>query len=265
DDYVVSIVMYINADIEGAFCISSGKDMAVFKGNGWSEEIAEFYKIQDYKAYLWLSHSRFPTNTPGWWGGAHPFSILDWAVVHNGEITSYGTNKRYLETFGYKCTLLTDTEVLAYLFDLLVRRHKIPVPIATMAFNPPLYEKIDLMPKSLQLALKNIRITYRSAMVNGPFSIIVGRSLPKPMLIGLTDRKKLRPQVAALSDDENTLFIASEEAAMKSVVLDSRFNVNYHKVWMPSSGTPIIGIMNEGLVRKGIERPFEGYNLAISE
>lgn len=265
NDYVVSIVMHVNANIEGAFCISSGKDMAVFKGNGWSEEIADFYRIQDYKAYLWTSHSRFPTNSPGWWGGAHPFSILDWSVVHNGEITSYGTNKRYLETFGYKCTLLTDTEVLAYLFDLLVRRHKIPVPIATIAFNPPLYDKIELMDKKYQLALKNIRITYRSAMVNGPFSIIVGRSLPKPSIISLTDRKKLRPQVVALSEDENTIYIASEEAAIKSVVLDPKFKADYNKVWMPSAGKPVIGVMGEGIIKTGVEDPFEGYQLSIME
>ena len=98
DDYIVDIVMHVNVNIEGAFCMSSGKNMDVFKGNGWSYEVADFYQIQNYKAYMWLGHSRFPTNTPGWWGGAHPFSLLDWAVVHNGEITSYGTNKRFLET-----------------------------------------------------------------------------------------------------------------------------------------------------------------------
>jgi glutamate synthase domain-containing protein 1 len=55
---------------------------------------------------------------PGWWGGAHPFNIFDWTVVHNGELSSYGINRRYLEMYGYKCTLQTDTEVLAYAFDL---------------------------------------------------------------------------------------------------------------------------------------------------
>jgi glutamate synthase domain-containing protein 1 len=265
DDYMVNLVMQINSQMKGACVMSSGKNMAVFKGNGWSEEIAEFYKIQDYKAYLWLAHSRFPTNTPGTWFGSHPFSLLDWAVVHNGEITSYGTNKRYLETFGYKCTLLTDTEVLSYLFDLLVRRHKIPLPIATIAFNPPLYNKIDMLEKKYQLALKNIRITYRSAMVNGPFSILVGRSLPEPTLIGLTDRKKLRPQVAALSVDGNTLYMASEEAAMRSAVLNPKFKADYEKVWMPSAGKPIIGVLGKGILKYGNEEPFEGYKLMITE
>lgn len=265
DDYVVDLVMHVNARIPGAFIMSSGKNMAVFKGNGWSYEIADYYRIRDYEAYLWLAHSRFPTNTPGWWGGAHPFSLLDWAVVHNGEITSYGTNKRYLEMNGYQCTLLTDTEVLAYLFDLLARRHQIPLPIATLAFNPPLHEKIALMPSAQQAVMKNVRMTYRSAMVNGPFSILVAKEKPVPTLIGLMDRKKLRPQVAALSDDGNTVFIASEEASFRRLALGSTFQRDFERVWFPKAGTPIIVRQGEGIQRWGMEEPFEGIELAIEE
>ena len=97
DDYVVERVMEINTRIDGAFVFSSGKNMGVFKGVGYPEDIAQYFGLEDYEGYLWTAHGRFPTNTPGWWGGAHPFNILDWTVVHNGEISSYGTNRRYLE------------------------------------------------------------------------------------------------------------------------------------------------------------------------
>ena len=144
DEAVKEIMMYINCSIKGAFCLSGGKDMAVFKGNGWATEIAEFYRIKDIKAYMWSAHSRFPTNTPGWWGGAHPFSLFGHAVVHNGEITSYGTNVNYLKEFGYECKLLTDTEVLAYIFDYLVRKcsypERIAQRIATHRTGPSLLE-----------------------------------------------------------------------------------------------------------------------------
>jgi len=65
DEAVKDIAMYINCSIRGAFCLSSGKNMAVFKGSGWAEEIADFYRIKEIKAYMWSAHSRFPTNTPG--------------------------------------------------------------------------------------------------------------------------------------------------------------------------------------------------------
>jgi len=137
DDYVAAEVFRINAEVPGAFVMSSGKDMAVFKGNGWSHEIAAFFGVEGYEAQLWLGHSRFPTNSPGWWGGAHPFNILDLSIVHNGEITSYGTNRRFVEMWGYKCTLLTDSEVIAYILDLLLRRQRLPELVACAALAPP--------------------------------------------------------------------------------------------------------------------------------
>ncbi|MBD3196821.1 MAG: hypothetical protein GF317_17320 [Candidatus Lokiarchaeota archaeon] len=263
DEQIVKIVMEINEKFDGAFVMSSGKNMGVFKGNGWSHEVANFYKIEEYKAYMWLAHSRFPTNTPGWWGGAHPFNLLGTSVVHNGEITSYGTNMRYLESFNYKCTLFTDTEVIAYLFDLLVRRHKIPVPIASLALAPPLFSQIEKMEEKYQIALKNIRSTYRSAMLNGPFSIVVGLTDPKPTLIGLSDRKKLRPLVAGISDEGNSIYLSSEEASFRRLMLNRDTDFKFKEIWHPNSGTAIIAKIGEGLIRDGREKPFEKINLKV--
>jgi glutamate synthase domain-containing protein 1 len=263
DDQMVDLVMHINERFEGAFVMSSGKNMGVFKGNGWSYEIAEYYKIADYKAYMWLAHSRFPTNTPGWWGGAHPFNILGTSVVHNGEITSYGTNMRYLESFGYKCTLLTDTEVIAYLFDLLVRKHKLPIPIASIALAPPLFNEIDRMDKKLQIALKNVRATYRSAMLNGPFSVVVGYNDPIPTIIGLSDRKKLRPMVAAISEDDNTVYLSSEEASFKRLMLNGDSMLKFKEIWHPRSGTAVVARLGDGLIQNGLEKPFEKLKLSV--
>ena len=129
DDYVAGCVMRINSEFAGAFVFSSGKDMGAFKAVGYPQEVGEFYKLDTYKGYIWTAHGRFPTNTPGWWGGAHPFTLLDWSIVHNGEISSYGANRRYLEMFGYKCTLQTDTEAITYMFDLMLRKHQLPLNV----------------------------------------------------------------------------------------------------------------------------------------
>ena len=101
--------------------------MAVFKGVGYPEDVADFFCLEKYQGYIWTAHGRFPTNTPGWWGGAHPFTILDWTVVHNGEISSVRHQpSRYLESSATICTMQTDTEVVAYAVDLLMRRHGLP-------------------------------------------------------------------------------------------------------------------------------------------
>ena len=108
DEFVSRAVMKINAQMDGAYVFSSGKNMGAFKAVGFPEDVSRFYRLEEYQAYQWTAHGRYPTNTPGWWGGAHPFGLLDYTVVHNGEISSYDANRRFIEMFGYKCTLQTD-------------------------------------------------------------------------------------------------------------------------------------------------------------
>ena len=190
EDIITHLVMSVNTEKKGALIFSSGKNMGVFKASGWPEDVADFYGIQDYRGYLWLGHNRYPTNTPGWWGGAHPFNLLGWSVVHNGEITSYGTNQRYIQSFGYHCTMFTDTEVVAYLFDLLVRKHQLPEDLAVKALAPPFWDEIDMMEEKERELNTAIRLTYGPALMNGPFAIVVARP---DMMLGITDWIKLHP------------------------------------------------------------------------
>lgn len=230
EDMIISLVIKINTEINGALVYSSGKNIGVFKASGWPEEVADFYRIQNYEGYIWLAHNRYPTNTSGWWGGAHPFNLLDWSVIHNGEITSYGTNRRYLESFGYECTMLTDTEVVAYLSDLLGRRHNLPPDMVVKALAPPFWDDIDLMPEKEKELYTALRMTYGPAMMNGPFAIVVAKP---EYIVGFTDRIKLRPMVAAESGDR--LYISSEEAAIRTMAPE------LDKVWMPAAGEPVVG------------------------
>jgi glutamate synthase domain-containing protein 1 len=233
EDYVIDAVMMINATVEGAFIFSSGKNMGAFKAVGYPEDVGVFYRLDEYEGYTWIGHGRFPTNTPGWWGGAHPFTILDFALVHNGEISSYGINKRYLESFGYKCTMLTDTEVGAYAFDLLLRKHKMPAEMACKVLSAPFWAEIDRMSEKDDPKAKvyeALRMVYSGILLNGPFAFVVGHANG---MIALSDRVKLRPMIAARKDD--MLYVASEEAAVREV------SPQLDKVWNPKAGEPVIG------------------------
>lgn len=237
DDYVREYVMRINTETGRAFVFSSGKNMGVFKGVGYPEDIAEYFCLEDYEGYIWTCHGRFPTNTPGWWGGAHPFSILDWTVVHNGELSSYGTNKRYLEMYGYKCTMQTDTEVLAYAFDLLMRRQRLPIEVVAEILAPPFWNEIDRAEPKKASMLRTLRQTYGSLLMNGPFSVIVAH---EGEMIGLTDRIKLRPLVAGTNGEY--LYISSEESAIRLV------SPQLEGCWNPRGGEPVIGRVGEHIV-----------------
>lgn len=229
DDFVVKSVMRVNSEIEGAYIFSSGRNMGAFKGVGNPGEIAEFFALEEYEGYIWTGHTRFPTNTPGWWGGAHPFTLLDWSIVHNGEISSYGINKRYLEMFGYKLTLLTDTEVAAYLLDLLIRKHGLDVKTACTILAAPFWKDIDEMEDGEKEFHTALRLVYGSALLNGPFSLIFGHSRG---LVGINDRIKLRPLVAATKDE--VVYISSEESAIREICPAP------DRVWAPRAGEPVI-------------------------
>ncbi len=235
DDYVVARVMEINTSANNSFVFSSGKNMAVFKGVGYPEEIAEYFRLEQYKAYIWTAHGRFPTNTVAWWGGAHPFSILDWTVVHNGEISSYGINRRYLEQFGYICTMQTDTEVIAYAVDLLMRKHNLPLEIAVKVLAAPFWEDIERMSNSEQRLMRALRQTYGSLLLNGPFAIVIAHN---GEMIGLTDRIRLRPLTVGEKGD--MLYLSSEESAIRLI------SPNLNKAWSPAGGEPVICRLTPG-------------------
>jgi glutamate synthase domain-containing protein 1 len=245
EDYVVNKVMWANTKIENAYVFSSGKNMGCFKGVGYPEEIGEYFMLDRiYRAYTWTVHGRFPTNTQAWWGGAHPFSLLETTVVHNGEISSYGTNRWYLEMYGYACTLQTDTEVIAYAADLLMRKQHLPISIVAKILAPPIWNSIDTMNEKEKKLLTTLRMVYGPLLMNGPFSIIIGQT---GKMIGLTDRIRLRPLTAATRG--SMFYLSSEEASIRliSPELDS--------VWTPNGGEPVVSELNsKGMVMNEIIR-----------
>ncbi|MBS3969512.1 MAG: glutamine amidotransferase family protein [Clostridia bacterium] len=230
DDYVIGHVMHINSNIQGAYVFSSGKNMGVFKGVGTPEEIYDFYCLDEYEAYCWIAHNRFPTNTPGWWGGAHPMNLLGWSIVHNGEISSYGINRRYLEIFGYKCNLQTDSEVVVYLLDLLIRQHGLSIEDATRVLAPPYWSEIKRMKNNIERnRLIGLKTTYESAMLNGPFAILCAHDNG---LFSLTDNTKLRPMSVGVS--KGYKYFSSEISALYEM------DNNLEEIFAPRAGEPVI-------------------------
>ena len=234
-EYVARTVMHINTLLDGAYVFSSGKNMGVFKAVGFPEDVGRFYRLEEYEAYSWTAHGRYPTNTPGWWGGAHPFSLLDRSIVHNGEISSYDANRRYIEMFGYKCTLQTDTEVITYIADYLLRRQGLTLEETAAVIAAPFWSTIARRPPEEAAQLAFLRTMYPSLLVTGPFSIILGFT---GGLMALNDRLKLRSMVVAEQDDR--VYIASEEAAIRAVAPDAG------AVYAPGGGEPVIVHVKEG-------------------
>ena len=235
-EFVARTVMKINTEIKGAYVFSSGKNMGTFKAVGFPEDVGVFYKLDEYEGYSWTAHGRYPTNTPGWWGGAHPFTLLDWSIVHNGEISSYDANRRFIEMFGYKCNLQTDTEVITYIMDYLIRVQGLTLEEAASVVAAPFWStienKTDIEDKNKHIYLRTL---FPSLLITGPFSIVLGFD---GGLMALNDRLKLRSMVVGEKDDK--VFIASEEAAIRTMEPDAQ------NIWSPAGGEPVIIKVKDG-------------------
>ena len=235
NEYIARMVMRINTELKGSYVFSSGKNMGAFKAVGFPEDVGVFYRLDEYEAYCWTAHGRYPTNTPGWWGGAHPFALLDYSVVHNGEISSYDANRRFIEMFGYKCTLQTDTEVITYIADYLLRRQGLSLEETANVIAAPFWSTIERREGYEREKLTFLRTAFPNLLVTGPFSIILGF---EGGLMALNDRLKLRSMVAGEKDDK--VFIASEEAAIRVMEPEAE------NIYAPAGGEPVIVKVKEG-------------------
>ena len=84
EEFVTRCVIRINTRIEGAYVFPAEK-MGVFKAVGFPRRCGRFYRLEEYEGLLldrpWtVSHQH-----PGWWGGAHPFAMLDYPSSTMGD------------------------------------------------------------------------------------------------------------------------------------------------------------------------------------
>jgi glutamate synthase domain-containing protein 1 len=234
-EFTTKCVFRVNTRIEGAYVFSSGKNMGVFKAVGYPEDVGRFYRLEEYEGWCFTAHGRYPTNTPGWWGGAHPFALLDCTIVHNGEISSYDANRRGIEMYGYKCTLQTDTEVITYIIDYLYRKQGLRFEEIAAVIAAPFWQTIEGMEPEARRLHEYLRNMFSAQLITGPFSILVGFD---GGLMVLNDRLKLRSMV--IGERGDLVYIASEEAAIRVIAPE------LDRLWAPKGGEPVIITVNGG-------------------
>jgi glutamate synthase domain-containing protein 1/glutamate synthase domain-containing protein 3 len=202
-----------------AFVMSHGRNMLVLKIVGYAEDVIRYYKMEDFKARIWIGHQRYPTKGRVWHpGGAHPFIGLDEALVHNGDFANYHTVSEYLAQRNIVPLFLTDTEVSVLLFDVLNRTYHYPQEYIIEALAPTTERDFELLPEEKKRTYRAIQQTHIHGSPDGPWFFIIGRNahyLNRLQLMGITDTSMLRPQVFALVDGDVQIgLIASEKQAI---------------------------------------------------
>ncbi len=229
DEYVNQTSFEINQKFYAnnamqAFVMSQGRNMLIMKIVGYAEDVIRYYKMEDFKANIWIGHQRYPTKGRVWHpGGAHPFMGLDEALVHNGDFANYVSVTEYLGQKGIKPLFLTDTEVSVLLFDLLNRVYGYPLEYILEALAPTTERDFHQLSPEKQKIYRAIQSTHLHRSPDGPWFFIISRNdhyNDKLQLIGITDTSMLRPQVFALVEGEMQIgLIASEKQAIDSALL----------------------------------------------
>jgi glutamate synthase domain-containing protein 1/glutamate synthase domain-containing protein 3 len=182
--------------------LQASRFLKVWKSIGWPHEVVGAYGAWHEKSIAWIGHTRYPTNSPGFspWL-AHPFTYLETAIVHNGDLSSYGANKRLVELLAsIRSFTGNDSEVIAYLAELLFREG---------------YEAEDVI--DAMIYGKHVRW----ARLDGPYAVILLRGTARgPLFAAFVDRHHLRPLYVALENE--AVYVASEAAAIKAMEPSAR-------------------------------------------
>ncbi len=206
-----------------AFVLSHGRNFFILKIVGYAEQVVQYYKLDNFKAHIWIAHQRYPTKGKVWHpGGAHPFIGLNEALVHNGDFANYYSVSEYLKQRNIYPLFLTDTEVSVLLFDLYSRVYGYPLEYVIEALAPTMERDFDQLPQEKQEVYGAIQATHIHGSPDGPWFFIIARNDTENdrfQLIGITDTAMLRPQVFALHDGQVQVgLICSEKQAIDATL-----------------------------------------------
>jgi glutamate synthase domain-containing protein 1/glutamate synthase domain-containing protein 3 len=243
---------YASLGDKQAFVLSHARNVMILKVVGYAEQATEYYCLNDFRAHGWIAHQRYPTRGRLWHpGGAHPFSGMHEALVHNGDFANYHAVCEYLNQYNIYPQFLTDTETAILLLDLYNRVFGYPLEYIIEALAPTTEYDFDCLPPEKQQVYKYIQSQHMTGSPDGPWFFIIARNDPYKdlmQLIGITDTAMLRPQVFALQEREDVQIglVCSEkqaiDATLQSIAAeDKRFCPIADKYWNARGGSSTDG------------------------
>lgn len=103
-------------DVDGAEILSLGKALELIKDLGDADTVSSQYHLNSFQGTHAIGHTRMATESDVDIRSAHPYWAYpfdDVAVVHNGQLTNYWTNRRDLERRGHRFMSDCDSELIA--------------------------------------------------------------------------------------------------------------------------------------------------------
>jgi len=109
------LIDYIE-DIDQVEILSVGSALELIKDLGNAAVVSEQYGLKGFHGTHAIGHTRMATESDVDIRSAHPYwayPFNDVAVVHNGQLTNYWTNRRDLERRGHRFVSDCDSELIA--------------------------------------------------------------------------------------------------------------------------------------------------------
>ncbi|MFT5110763.1 MAG: glutamate synthase domain-containing protein 1 [Parasphingorhabdus sp.] len=176
---------------------SLGKCLEIIKDTGDASSVADKHGVRDMMGTHGLGHARLATESSVLPNASHPFwarPFPDVAIVHNGQITDYFTQRDRLQREGYRFMTENDSELIAVWIS-------------------------DQMSKGLS---KEEALKKSIGAIDGVFTFMISDA----STIGFAkDRFAMKPLVTV--EDYGELAAATEEQAVRRVVHDESHVTNY--------------------------------------
>ena len=161
---------YRGYDSAGIALISDNQELNVYKTKGKVADLERFAESKDISGSIGIAHTRWATHGEPNDVNAHPHysQSKNLALIHNGIIENYTVLRAELENKGYIFRSNTDTEVIVYLVEYIMRTNQ-----------------VDLC-TGVQLALHQVIGAYAIALMDksNPNEIIAARK-SSPLVVGI--------------------------------------------------------------------------------
>ena len=255
DSVLFRAAMAVNAKLEtdGQYrgrVYSTAKYHETFKGVGYPADVANEYGLLNptKSARMWLAHTRQPTNSPGMYPiWSHPFSMMEWSIVHNGDVSSFGGNMPFMRSAGVESFVGNDSELICCLIDFLTRVEGLSIPEAALTLTAPYerwWKRIEAEEGIEERRMRELTMNYVGSHLDGPYAVIAGHADEEDAhMLGLIDRLKFRPFV--VGEDADRIYLASEECQIR--VLSPKA-----KVWGCDPGRFVYASGREGFIERGL-------------
>ena len=205
---------YRGYDSAGVALLNPGEDIRLFKCKGKVSELENFVENKDISGHVGVGHTRWATHGIPDDKNAHPhFSESGkLVIIHNGIIENYASLKKELENRGNVFKSDTDTEVLIYLIENILKN-----------------EKVDLV-EAVQIALTQVVGAYAIVILSkeNP-DLMIGAKKGSPLVVGVGSNHEFfiasdatpiieyTRNVVYLDDEEIVILESGKEMKIKTI------------------------------------------------